>query len=270
MSGFQRLDLGLIHAGRGGTCFQGHELEGTPKGLVAAYTANAAHFDGTNDYLNRGADLTGMADGKTGTVSMWMKFTTDTVNVTLFRNDITRFLVDWLSADVGQDDKFRVFGRNTANTTILTMRSNTAYTSASGWLHVLSSWDLSTTTGLLYINDADDLAASPTLTDDSIDYTGADWGVGANSTGTNKLDGDMADLWFDDSFIDISVEANRRKFIDATGKPVSLGADGSTPTGSQPLVFLSGPTVDWHTNLGTGGGFTENGALTDGGSSPSD
>lgn len=32
----QRLDLGFIHGKVGGTCFQGHELVGTPKGLGAA------------------------------------------------------------------------------------------------------------------------------------------------------------------------------------------------------------------------------------------
>src|SRR3546814_7073174 len=45
-------------------------------------------------------------------------------------------------------------------------------------------------------------------------------------------------------------------------------ADGSTPTGSAPLVFLSGATASWHTNKGTGGGFTENGALTDAATDP--
>lgn len=34
----QRLDLGIIHGGPGGTCFQGHELEGTPRALGAAAT----------------------------------------------------------------------------------------------------------------------------------------------------------------------------------------------------------------------------------------
>lgn len=40
------------------------------------------------------------------------------------------------------------------------------------------------------------------------------------------------------------------------------GADGSGPTGSQPFIFLQGATATFETNLGTGGGFTENGALT--------
>ena len=63
---------------------------------------------------------------------------------------------------------------------------------------------------------------------------------------------------------------NRRKFIDPNKDPVDLGEAGQFPTGTSPLVFLANPTASWQTNLGTGGNFTENGALTDGSSSPSD
>ena len=66
------------------------------------------------------------------------------------------------------------------------------------------------------------------------------------------------------------MEANRRKFIDVDGKPVDLGSDGSTPTGTVPLMFFSGPTDDWHINKGSVGGFTETGAFTDAPYSPSD
>jgi len=77
-------------------------------------------------------------------------------------------------------------------------------------------------------------------------------------------------LGLTNEFVDLSIEANRRKFIDAIGKPVDLGVDGSTPTGTAPLIFLSGTTIDWHTNKGSGGGFTEVGALTTATTSPSD
>ena len=45
-------------------------------------------------------------------------------------------------------------------------------------------------------------------------------------------------------------------FISAGSKPVSLGSDGSTPTGTAPAVFLSGNATAFGTNKGTGGGLT--------------
>ena len=78
----------------------------------------------------------------------------------------------------------------------------------------------------------------------------------------------MADTWIaPDQSIDFSVTANRRKFIDASGKPADLGANGQTPTGTPPPLFLRrAPSADPSTfanNLGTGGGpFIIGGGVT--------
>ena len=68
----------------------------------------------------------------------------------------------------------------------------------------------------------------------------------------------MADVWlrFGGAVIDFSVEANRRQFISAEGKPAN---PAGWPAGGQ--VQLHGALDDWHVNKGSGGGFTENGAL---------
>lgn len=72
----------------------------------------------------------------------------------------------------------------------------------------------------------------------------------------------------------ITVKANRRKFISANGKPVFLGTDGSKPTGTPPIVFLSQQRNDtpntFNINRGTGGDFTITGTLTESTTSPSD
>jgi len=68
----------------------------------------------------------------------------------------------------------------------------------------------------------------------------------------------------------LSIEANRRKFIDAIGKPVFLGSDGSLPTGVAPAMFFSGDSTAFATNRGTGGPFTLTGSLTNASTSPSD
>ena len=235
--------------------------------IDSSYTANSVRFDGTNDYLTRGANLTGAADGKEGTVSFWINLKSgDSTGMRILATDSsnTGFVVARDAVN-----KINVFCYNTSSTRILKLESNTSVTTSSGWTHILASWNLATTTSYLYMDDTDDTNET-TNTNDTIDYTRGEMAVGSWANGTSKLDADIADFWFDDSYIDISNVTNRRKFIDASGKPEPLGASGSTPTGSDPLIFLSGDTSSWHTNKGSGGGFTENGALADGTDSPSD
>ena len=55
-----------------------------------------------------------------------------------------------------------------------------------------------------------------------------------------------------------------RAFLASDGKPANLGADGSTPTGTQPILYLANPFATFQNNLGSGGNFTENGELTEG------
>ena len=234
--------------------------------------ANAVNFDGTNDFLRLAGDFTGNPDGKAGTFSAWIDLTGgDAASQVIFQKHnitpVNRFIIDRTTGDV-----FRVRGLNAAGTLILSMTSTGTYTASSGWVHLLIAFNLATPVARLFVNGADDEAGGSTETNDTIDFATGDgnWNISVNAGSGEKMTADVADLWFDDSFIDISTEANRRLFIDPNGKPVNLGEAGQFPTGSSPLVFLSGPTANWHTNKGTGGGFTENGALTDGSSSPSD
>lgn len=236
-----------------------------PVNSVGGVTVNAVNFNGTSTYLTRGADLTGNVDGKAGTISVWLKDADITATQYILANTGEFLLVNILASLV------QIVGKNTGGSAILDLRTSASSISNDTWFHLLASWDLANAANkYVYITDVD-RTNSLTHTNDTIDYTRADWSVGENTGGTGvKFSGDMAELWFDDQFIDLSTEANRRKFIDAGGKPVDLGADGSTPTGSAPLIFQSGDTDSWHTNLGTGEGFTENGALTTASTSPSD
>ena len=65
--------------------------------------------------------------------------------------------------------------------------------------------------------------------------------------------------------VDFSSEANRLKFRDAFGNPVSLGTDGSTPTGTAPAIYMRFDPASQGTNSGTGGAFTKTGTINDGG-----
>jgi hypothetical protein len=70
----------------------------------------------------------------------------------------------------------------------------------------------------------------------------------------------LADAWITNppAFVDLSVVANRRKFIGPGFTPVDLGATGTAPFGYQPAIYMSvrpgGVATDILINRGTGGG----------------
>lgn len=206
--------------------------------------------------------MTGMADAKTGTASLWFNAQAFGSGVYIFSNN-AYFYIERQSSN-----KIRIVGLTSGGSVILRLNCNTAISSA-GWHHFMASWDLGAATGHLYLDGTDD-SVTPTLVDGTIDYTRGQWALGAQTTGTAKFNGGIADFFFHNTYIDLSNSANRLKFRDVAGKPVYLGSTGSIPLGVQPIAFFTNALASWHTNVGSGGGYTENGALTAFGSSPSD
>lgn len=238
-------------------------------GGLETYITTAVFFDGTNDRI-QGSTQTGMANGKEGLFSCWVDLRGgDAADMKLFASVNARIEVVRTTSNT-----IRIIGRNSGGTIILSLTSTTTYTAADAWFHVLGSWDLANANGWLYINDSDDLAGGSTLTNDTIDYVDPDYGVGGlpgGAGGGSKLNADMAEFYFDtNTFLDLSVASNRRKFINSGLKPVNLDTDGSRPTGLQPVMYFNDPVPTFETNKGTGANFTEVGALTAGASSPSD
>ena len=242
----------------------GAGVAGAGAGAVQAYRGvypYASDYDGTNDYATRGAVLTGSADGKQGTVSIWHRIDGGDGAVRVLLGDATT--VGGATARIGlyfnTDNKLYVDAYNAAGVLIMRLGTVTAYTAGATWRHFIYSWDL-TSVGKrhLYVTDVSDIAA-PTYTNDTIDYTTADFSVGALASGGSKANGCISELFFHPTYIDLSVEANRRKFITATGKPAFLGANGSLPLGVQPLLYA--PDGNPVTNRGSGGNFTLTGSL---------
>ena len=67
----------------------------------------------------------------------------------------------------------------------------------------------------------------------------------------------LADIWCTSgTFVDLSIVANRRKFINADLTPVDLGTNGQNPLGSPPVIFQTVPSGgvpnDLLINRGTG------------------
>lgn len=239
-------------------------------------TCDSAQFDGTNDYMNRGADLTGSADSKKGILSFWFRMDGgDGAIQRLLSNSTTvgGTSVGGFTCARNSDNTFLVAALNTSGSVIMSLSTAATFAAGATWRNLLCSWDLATSGARhLYIQDASDITVT-TFTNDTIDYTRADYQVG-NLGGLSKLNGCLAELYFaPGQYLDFSVTTNRRKFISASGKPVHLGSDGSLPTGTAPIVYqhlaAAEAPANFALNRATGGNFTIIGTLTTGSSTPS-
>lgn len=246
-------------------------VPGAPAG--GPYAVNAVHFDGTNDYVSRGAALTGQVAHAAMIGSVWLLPGVDGSRITVGRSrQATETSRPW-EVTREADNKLKVVVRNSANNVRCHWESTDAHVIAGGWVHLLFGINLvASPVAEFYVNDVADAAPiiGPT-TDDIAWDTITNCFLGANTSAGEMWNGDMAELYLNNGeYLDFATEANRRKYIDASGFPVELGATGATPTGTAPIIFQEGATAAWHTNKGTGGGFTETGALTDAATSPSD
>lgn len=228
---------------------------GVKRGIIGAnaYNANAVVFDGST-YLARGTQLTGIADSKQGTISFFFRTTDNASN--------THCVMNIGGAGQGitinlQDTKkyLNVVASNPAGTQLLSASAgNTGTGYADGnWHHFIISWDLSSSSlRHVYIDDAIPGGTTwPTYTNANIDYTRSETTIGRNGTTTDPFTGGLSDFLFSPTYIDLSVELNRRRFITPGGKPRKRSNSGA--------IWLTGTTASWPTNKGTGEGFTVNG-----------
>ena len=81
----------------------------------------------------------------------------------------------------------------------------------------------------------------------------------------NYFAGTISEFYLTTTYIDFSQEANRLKFRDAFGNPVELSSQITAAGIPNPQAYLRFPPTSFGTNSGTGGNFTVNGTITDGG-----
>lgn len=231
------------------------------------YHADAVHFDGAAAFLSRGAALTGATGNyQTCLFSIWAKFANTTaINITKSGGN-GLFFLQWAGGPS------QIFLANFYDADFNGDGVEVDGAPQSGvWLHILISYDgsdLNKCRALINganATDAEFFNTGPaTLTGETNFYVGRDGAEGA------FLEADVADYYLAiGQWLDLADPANVAKFI-ADGKPVDLGSDGSTPTGTAPTIFFSGDASGFVTNRGTGGAFTLTGELTNAASSPSD
>lgn len=226
------------------------------RGIPPGYQTAATDWDGTNDSAARGGDLTGLADGKEGSLFLWINPDADGVEYTIYEHSSSRVLVRKDTAN-----RIDLILRNAAGTIICRRITSDTVLAAGGWQPAFLSWDLAATTAQIYFGDtAATFSTSSPTTNDTIDYTAGNVGIGARAVGAgSKLDGCLSEFLFHTAHLDLSNVNNRRLLIGSDGRPQNLNADGSRPFGEQPLIYA--PDGDPSDNKGSGGNFTITGAL---------
>jgi len=219
------------------------------------HLAGAAHFDGTNDFINVNPS-SGNANTSRQVISVWFRPTSGAGTMRYF----------------GQSTSSRWYMRiNTNNTLTIQFRNtsgvvNWLWTSAAtitgtDWHHVFAYADTTGAAGsLLYIDGVADAAAITTEATSAMGINVTNWTIGALLAGTSALPADIAEFWMGDPGRAVTA-ADVPRFI-RQNRPVFLGGTGAAPFGVAPLFYLRNPFGTFGVNSGTAGNFTVTGALT--------
>jgi hypothetical protein len=224
-----------------------------PGGLIGgAPPIQAVALDGNNDDLIRSSAMSGVSAGAFGSMSFWLKVNTNGANLSFIAMESG---VADSFASRGVTNKLTIIWRS-GSAARINMTSSSDILIASGWVHVLASWNAGASDYQLYLDDVSDLASGSNPAG-NINYTAGTIRIGTGPGSTSDFNGALAEFWLSTTEqIDFSVTANRRKFIKADGSPAYLGPDGSLPTGNQPAIYINQPAATWGTNAGFGGNFT--------------
>lgn len=229
------------------------------------FWGNLADFT-ANPYLSRTTALTGITNTKQITLSFWATFDNWGQVILSLADSAGNFNVYVDNAS----NRIRVFACNAAGAIILQAETPATLVTGTRYYIQMCADMTSTTLRAFYINGVS-VAATWSYTNDTIAYQqaslptiGAYWN-GSQYTAASRLDGRISELYLSNGFVDFRFEANRLKFIDAFGNPVDLTAQIAAASIPTPAIYMRFPPTAFGTNSGTGGNFTVNGTITDGG-----
>jgi len=217
---------------------------------VTTVAPEGTSFDGDTDYLSRSSDFVGNTDSKTFTFSCLVYRGQDGIISFPIRSNGGAFRVDV------RDTTINIEAYNSSLSLILSLTIDASIRDT--WSEVLVSGDMnSQSTIKAYLSDVSNFTIN-TYVNDTIDFTRSDWYIGSGNGASNFVKGRLSNLYLDYTYRDLSIEANRRLFITADGKP----ADWATLVALNPILALQMKDASTaHINDGTGGNMTQNGTL---------
>lgn len=172
--------------------------------------------------------------------------------------------VMWIATSSSPSGGISLLGSSDPDGATLNLSANSqgALISVNAWNSILVSVDMTAASigdGLkVWVNDVEATMTGSFQTPNPIRWNDTNnfISVWKDFTSGNSIDGYVSAVWFDfDRFVDFDVEANRRKFIDSDGRPVSLGFDGSVPFGAPPTMYFDNPVSLYNVNRGSGPNF---------------
>ena len=232
---------------------------------ASEFWARSAKFDGSTGYLNQ-ATL-GASDSKTFSAAIaWKPSSVSTYQRLLSFENQAGTSEAFTIFQHGSDGRVYCQAENSASTRIFDIKSASAL-SANQWYVIFISSDASVNQNHMFVTNGVNNSNATTQTNDFIDFGGGnDYRIGVSSGGSNFSSGSQSLMYFTTDYIDFSQEANRLKFVDAFGYPVDIQSAidaGDIPT---PLIYMPfDDPANLGNNLGTGGDFTVNGTVIQGG-----
>ena len=258
--------LGWIAVGFGGPIQNMHAIV-AKKRTASGYTYTSTGFGGSS-HIKVAANLTGIADSKVFCFSAWIKITGGDGTTRMIMSAYDGGTNRRAALLITSTNVLNLIFRNAASAIIFDGRlASGTLTTSTGWFHLAFSGDLATTAYKIYVNGSD-VSDYNANTNDTIDYNMAggapEWDIFGVEDGSFRVTGLVSEFYFANEYLDLST--NLTKFRTVGGKPENLGTDGSTPTGTQPLIYLKNAYSSFGTNSGSGGNWTVAGStLTDGG-----
>ena len=225
---------------------------------VGDYTAYATKFGTTTDVLSKVGAFTDLADGTNGVLSFWVKWTGAVGDLRkVFYSTGGDMYVQKLD-----NECLRVGFSDTSEIASTILTSTNAITT-NEWHHIAATWDSFDASKCRMWIDAVECGSITTRVATNLDYTLSAYFVSYDDA--TGVDGELCEFWMGfNQFLDLGESSNLQKFRSTGGKPVDLGEDGSTPTGTSPTVYLRHPYTGFQTNAGTGGDFSVSGTLEEG------
>lgn len=244
----------------------------TGNGAVSPKQFFATSFD-SGEYLLRSSALSSVSNGNEGIFSAWVNISSSTTGNFVSIFDISDPAVSALEGTVviykwdsggSTPDGILVRLRRDTNNSLISFSTTPNPITFDVWNHILVSWDTGNSYLKVYINDIDETDATFGATG-TVDYEDTSIAVGVDAVNQNlhRFAGCMSEMYFNtDTYLDITVTENRRKFISSGGSPVPLGESGQLPTGQQPAIYFPFNPLAPGTNAGYGGAFNVTGTLS--------